>query len=110
MVKKVAFITGGASGMGLAVAQSLASRSNEDWDLHLVDLNADALKKATSLVKNAYSHQTNVTDYASLTSAFESAWSASGRFDFVFANAGIVERDSACTSCRSCKRASTNLP
>jgi NAD(P)-dependent dehydrogenase (short-subunit alcohol dehydrogenase family) len=95
MVKKVAFITGGASGMGLAVAQALAARTNEDWDLHLVDLNVDALKKAASSLKNAYSHQANVTDYASLTSAFESAWAKSERLDFVFANAGIVERDSA---------------
>jgi NAD(P)-dependent dehydrogenase (short-subunit alcohol dehydrogenase family) len=98
MVKKVAFITGGASGIGLAVAQSLASgsRSEEDWDVHLIDLNADALKRATSLVKNAHSHQTDVTDFTSLASAFESAWSLSGgRLDFVFANAGIIERDSA---------------
>jgi NAD(P)-dependent dehydrogenase (short-subunit alcohol dehydrogenase family) len=95
MVKKVAFITGGASGMGFAVAEALAARTNEEWDLHLVDLNADNLKKATASLKNAHSHQTNVTDYASLTSAFESAWSKSGRLDFVFANAGIVERDSA---------------
>jgi NAD(P)-dependent dehydrogenase (short-subunit alcohol dehydrogenase family) len=95
MVKKVALITGGASGMGLAVAEALAARTNEEWDLHLVDLNADSLTKVTSSLKNAHAHQANVTDYASLVSAFESAWSKSGRLDFVFANAGIAERDSA---------------
>jgi hypothetical protein len=30
MVKKVALITGGASGMGLAVAEALAARTNEE--------------------------------------------------------------------------------
>ncbi|KAF2247651.1 NAD(P)-binding protein, partial [Trematosphaeria pertusa] len=93
MVKKAAFITGGASGMGLAVAEALSSRTHEDWDLHLIDLNAEAGKRAASSLKNAHFHQTNVTDYSSLISAFESAFSSSGRLDFVFANAGIVERD-----------------
>lgn len=93
MGKKAAFITGGASGMGLAVAEALSARTHEDWDLHLVDLNAEAGKKAVSSLKNAYFHQTNVTDYNSLVSAFESAFSKSGRLDFVYANAGIVERD-----------------
>ena len=95
MVKKVALITGGASGMGLAVAEALAARTHEEWDLHLVDLSADNLTKATSLLKNTYAHQANVADYASLVAAFESAWSKSGRLDFVFANAGIAEKDSA---------------
>ncbi|KAF2677365.1 NAD(P)-binding protein [Lentithecium fluviatile CBS 122367] len=93
MGQKAAFITGGASGMGLAVAQSLSSRTHEDWDLHLIDLNATAGKTAVSTLKNAYFHQTNVTDYDSLISAFEAAFATSGRLDFVFANAGIVERD-----------------
>ncbi|KAI4705620.1 hypothetical protein J4E81_000504 [Alternaria sp. BMP 2799] len=93
MVKKVALITGGASGMGLAVAEALAARTHEEWDLHLIDLSADNLTKATSLVKNAHAHQANVADYASLVAAFESAWSKSGRLDFVFANAGIAEKD-----------------
>ena len=93
MGKKAAFITGGASGMGLAVAEELSNRTNEDWDLHLVDLNAEAGKKAVSSLKNAHFHQTNVTDYNSLISAFESAFATSGQLDFVYANAGIVERD-----------------
>ncbi|KAF2186722.1 NAD(P)-binding protein [Zopfia rhizophila CBS 207.26] len=91
MPNKVAFITGGASGMGLAVAEALSKRGN--WTLHLVDLNAEAGKKAVSSLPNAHFHQTNVTNYSSLASAFESAYNTSGRLDFVFANAGIVERD-----------------
>lgn len=93
MGKKVAFITGGASGMGLAVAQELSSRANQDWDLHLIDLNESAGKSAASSLKNAHFHKANVTDYGSLIAAFEAAFSTSGRLDFVYANAGIVERD-----------------
>lgn len=79
--------------MGLAVAQALSSHPNQDWAIHIIDLNADAGQKATTSLKNAHFHQTNVTDYQSLVSAFESTWSTSGRLDFVYANAGIVERD-----------------
>ncbi|CAI6334837.1 unnamed protein product [Periconia digitata] len=93
MEKRAAFITGGASGMGLAVAQALASRRDENWDIHLIDLNVDAGQNAKSSIKNAYFHQTNVTDYDSLILAYEAAFSISGRIDFVYANAGIVERD-----------------
>ena len=93
MAKKSAFITGGASGMGLAVAEALAARTHEAWDLHLVDLNAEAGAQAASAVKNAHFHQADVTSYESLTSAFENAFAISGRFDLVYANAGIVERD-----------------
>ena len=79
--------------MGLAVAQELSSRSNEDWDLHLIDLNESASKTVAATLKNAHFHKTNVTDWDNLITSFESAFSLSGRIDFVFANAGIVERD-----------------
>lgn len=93
MSKKVAFITGGASGMGLKVAEALSSRTHEDWDLHIIDLNASAGTTVVSTLKNAYFHQTNVTDYSALVSAFEATFNHAQRLDFVYANAGIVERD-----------------
>jgi NAD(P)-dependent dehydrogenase (short-subunit alcohol dehydrogenase family) len=93
MPKKVALITGGASGMGLAVATALSNRTHEDWDIHLIDLNAEAGKQVTANLKNTHFHQTNVTDYTSLVSAFEATYNTSQRLDFVYANAGIVERD-----------------
>lgn len=77
--------------MGLAVAEALSKSG--DWELHLVDLNAEGGKKAISSIKNAHFHKTNVTDYSSLVSAFEATFNSLGRLDFVYANAGIVERD-----------------
>ncbi|KAK4570497.1 hypothetical protein LTR86_002577 [Recurvomyces mirabilis] len=79
-----ALITGGSSGMGLAVAQARAERG---WSVHLVDLQGPLQQ-----VENATFHKTNVTDYDSLASTFQKVFDTDGRLDFVFANAGIVER------------------
>ncbi|KAL6706986.1 hypothetical protein ACN47E_004936 [Coniothyrium glycines] len=93
MTKKVALITGGASGIGLKVAEALSARTHEAWDIHIVDLNADAGKAAITSLKDAYFHETNVTDYQALAAAFEATYNTARRLDFVYANAGIVERD-----------------
>lgn len=79
--------------MGFAVAQALSSRTHEDWDLHLVDLNEAAGQSATARLRNAHFHKVNVTDYDGLTGVFEAALARSGRLDFVYANAGVVERE-----------------
>lgn len=81
-----ALITGGASGMGLAVAKALAQRG-EGWHLHLLDLQPPLEK-----VENATFHKVNVTDYEQLAFTFQRIFDTDGRLDFVFANAGIVER------------------
>ena len=78
-----------ASGMGLAVAEALKARG--DWDLHLLDLNDQAGKKVAADLSATF-HKVNVTDYASLAATFDKVHKANGRLDFVFANAGIVER------------------
>ncbi|KAH6672051.1 3-beta-hydroxysteroid dehydrogenase [Halenospora varia] len=88
-VAKVALITGGASGLGLAVATSLAKKG---WKLSLCDMNEKAGKEAAAKL-NATFHKTNVTDYGSLSTTFDKTFKEFGRIDFVFANAGIVERD-----------------
>jgi len=87
---KVAIITGGASGMGLAVAEELSKRG--DWQLHLLDLNEKSGKEAESKLKDAKFHKTNVNSYASLASTFDDIFKTTQRLDFVFANAGIVEK------------------
>jgi NAD(P)-dependent dehydrogenase (short-subunit alcohol dehydrogenase family) len=49
---------------------------------------------AAKSIPNATFHRADVTDYASLGAAFESTFKAHNKIDFVFANAGIVEKDS----------------
>lgn len=88
--KKTAIITGGASGMGLAVARALAARGG--WDLHLVDMNAGMGAKAAASLSATF-HQADVTKYNAQASVFKDAFQKSGRLDFVFANAGIAEKN-----------------
>lgn len=76
--------------MGLAVAKALAARGG--WNIHLLDLNAERGREAAKEVTNSTFHQTNVTDYNALATVFQSVWEQERRLDFVFANAGIVER------------------
>ncbi|ORY06027.1 hypothetical protein BCR34DRAFT_666720 [Clohesyomyces aquaticus] len=87
---RVAIITGGASGMGLAVAQTLSIQGG--WDIHILDLNTESGEStARSLGPNATFHKCNVTSYDSLGSIFNTIYTQSSRLDFVFANAGIAE-------------------
>ena len=76
--------------MGLAVAKALAKRGG--WHIHLLDLNAERGEQAAKDVPNSTFHKTNVTDYDSLAGIFQKVFDTEGRLDFVFANAGIVER------------------
>ncbi|CAI6093417.1 unnamed protein product [Clonostachys chloroleuca] len=92
MTSKVAIITGGCSGMGLETAKRLAQTGK--WKLHLLDYNPAAAKTALEAIPGAKVHHVNVTSYDSLASVFQSVFDSEGQIDFVFANAGIVERHS----------------
>ncbi|KAK5128263.1 hypothetical protein LTR85_002930 [Meristemomyces frigidus] len=90
-MSKVAVITGGASGMGLAVASALAQRG--DWVVYILDTNAKAGEQVANSLPNTTFHKADVTDCGSLAAAFKAAFSSSGRrVDFVFANAGVIEK------------------
>src|ERR1700709_5597 len=56
-------------------------------------MNVSAGEAAAATLKGTF-HKTNVTDYISLSTTFEKTFQEHGQIDFVFANAGIVERDS----------------
>ncbi|KAF2793683.1 NAD(P)-binding protein [Melanomma pulvis-pyrius CBS 109.77] len=86
---KVALITGGASGMGLAVSTSLSNLGG--WDIHILDLHAERGQQTASSLNNATFHQSDVTSESSLSSIFKTVYNSKKRLDFVFANAGIAE-------------------
>jgi NAD(P)-dependent dehydrogenase (short-subunit alcohol dehydrogenase family) len=75
--------------MGLAVAEALSKRGG--WSLHLLDLNEERGNTAATSVKGRF-WKNNVNSYDELASVFDQIFKSEGRLDFVFANAGIVER------------------
>ncbi|KAM0276017.1 hypothetical protein ACHAQH_007187 [Verticillium albo-atrum] len=86
---KVAIITGGASGMGLAVTQRLAAQG---WTIAILDFNEKAGHEAASSTPNTTFLQTDVSSWDSLSKAFDTVFDRFGKIHFVYANAGIVER------------------
>ncbi|KAM0473119.1 hypothetical protein ACHAP7_008346 [Fusarium lateritium] len=87
-VGKVAIITGGASGMGLATAKSL---SVVGWKVYILDLNKSAGAEAIRQDPELIFTPTDVNSFESLSTAFDNIFKSEGRLDFVFANAGILQ-------------------
>jgi NAD(P)-dependent dehydrogenase (short-subunit alcohol dehydrogenase family) len=86
-----AFVTGAASGLGFAIAEVLADCGAR---VTLADIDADRLEDvAGTLTTRGCEVRTavvDVTDDASVRSAFAAAVAAHGGVDIVFANAGIA--------------------
>jgi NAD(P)-dependent dehydrogenase (short-subunit alcohol dehydrogenase family) len=87
----VAVVTGGASGIGRALAEQLAARGCE---VVLADLNH---QEATEVAANicarggtASAKSLDVTDAKAVASVFHDTWERCGRLDYVFNNAGIA--------------------
>ena len=90
MATKAAFITGGASGIGQAVAKDLAARG---WRVGLADVNAAGLEATRAMLPEgmAATYVMDVRkreDWARALAEF-AEWSG-GRLDFLFNNAGIA--------------------
>ncbi len=87
---KVAAITGGASGFGLAAARALATNGA---NVTIIDVNADSLADAArELAGEGLTVATavaDVTDKAAIEAAIAGVVSRNGRLDVLFANAGI---------------------
>ncbi|KAI1335060.1 hypothetical protein F5Y15DRAFT_399458 [Xylariaceae sp. FL0016] len=86
---KVAIITGGASGIGHAVAQLL---SQKGWTIHILDIARDPGEAVAAKLSNTTFREVDITSYPSLSAAFDAAFKTAGRVDFVFANAGVIEK------------------
>ncbi len=88
---KVAVITGGASGIGLATATSLASRGVK---LVLADVEAAALADAVAGLQQVGADvlgvETDVTELDALNALADATWSKYGAAHVLFNNAGVA--------------------
>lgn len=84
---KVAFITGGASGIGAALASRLAAAGVQVW---IADRQFDAAEKlAQQLDGSAHAVELDVRDPAAFDEAISRTVRTAGRIDYLFNNAGI---------------------
>jgi NAD(P)-dependent dehydrogenase (short-subunit alcohol dehydrogenase family) len=86
---RVAVITGGASGIGLATARRFAA---EGARVVIADLDPTSGETAASEVAGAYRH-VNVADQVSVDALFDGVFAEFGRLDIAFNNAGISPAD-----------------
>jgi NAD(P)-dependent dehydrogenase (short-subunit alcohol dehydrogenase family) len=87
---KTIFITGGASGIGRAVAQHFAAKG---CFVGLADLNEAGMAETAALLPDRQSsiHRLDVRDRAQWRSALADFWAVSGeRLDVLFNNAGVA--------------------
>lgn len=85
MSPPVALVTGGSSGIGLALTQHLLSLS-----FYVITLD---INPPPTALENTLFIRTDVSSWDQLSSAFSTAFSQHKRLDFVALNAGIDDRD-----------------
>lgn len=87
----VAVVTGGASGIGRALAEKLVKRGAE---VVLADLQIELAKKVASDIRaaggKAQTVEVDVSDYSAVEALVQSTVERTGRLDYMFNNAGIV--------------------
>lgn len=91
LVGQVAFVTGGATGIGLAVARALGARGAR---VAIFNRNQDRARSAVAELADggieAAAYAADIADPASVEAAFESALGAMGRVDILVNNAGLT--------------------
>ncbi|WP_433174441.1 SDR family NAD(P)-dependent oxidoreductase [Actinoallomurus sp. CA-150999] len=90
MTSRIAIVTGGASGIGRAIATALAARGDT---VTVADIDADGAKKvADRLSEHAKvtAAALDVTDADAVAALYRSVREEHGRLDLVFNNAGIA--------------------
>src|SRR5262245_4543873 len=85
---QVAIITGGASGIGLAIGKKL---SGEGASVAMIDLNPTALKPAVKSVGgNAFGYACDVTNEDQVKSVVDQIAERYGRIDILVNSAGVT--------------------
>ncbi len=82
-----AFVTGGGSGIGLAVAQALAAAH---WKVTIVGRNKEKLEAAAKAISGAHFEVCDVTDAVAVQTAARTAANALGPVQLLVNNAGGV--------------------
>jgi NAD(P)-dependent dehydrogenase (short-subunit alcohol dehydrogenase family) len=86
----VAIVTGGASGIGQALAEELSRRGSE---VILADLQYELAQKVASQISSAggkaTAKQVDITDFMAVETLVRETVSRTGRLDYMFNNAGI---------------------
>lgn len=78
-----------ASGIGLAVAKDLIQTGG--WQVNIIGSNQERGQDAAASLLNVTFYQADVRNYQQLAGVFDQIFHATGRIDFVFANAGRAE-------------------
>ena len=84
---KVAFVTGGASGLGRAAAERFA---REGARVVVADLDRSGAEAVASTLPDALAVEVDTASTAAVDRSFELALDAYGQIDVIFNNAGIV--------------------
>lgn len=85
---KVALVTGGGSGIGLAFCQELSRVGCSVW---IVDIDSDAaVAAAKSCGPNATAYHLDVSDNEAYQTCVKEIFDKDGKLDFLFNNAGIA--------------------
>lgn len=93
MSVKSVIVTGGASGIGLALARHFASQGN---NVAILDLNPNGSEVASQIASDhpqakVTFHRCDVSSWEEQAQAFRQVFADFGRIDVVMANAGISE-------------------
>ncbi|KAK4550130.1 hypothetical protein LTR36_003097 [Oleoguttula mirabilis] len=98
MPQKTAYVTGGASGIGRAVAELLVSRGVRvaiaDMNLEGARSAAESLSPTSGKAATVTAYELDAADWDSQVSVFEQVVREFGRVDYVYPIAGIGERKS----------------
>lgn len=89
LTDKVVVVTGGAQGIGLAIAKEMVSHGAK---VALIDMNQEAIDAAVAELgaDKAFGARANVANQAEVTEAFEAIMTHFGRLDVAVLNAGIL--------------------
>lgn len=80
-------VTGGASGIGRALARGLSRRGARVW---LADIDADGARQAAAELDQAVGVELDVTDAAAVRALVDDVIAQHGHLDMMFNNAGIA--------------------